>query len=370
MAKRSFVPIFLFGCTLLAVLVLGLDPKGYDFSNHVSRIEGAPGIHFEKYGIALARLDASLAGELGGKNGFSLFMVFQPKQLDNNGSGHILTLHAGSDSRQLVIWQWFSHVIAMNDDDYTHRRKVGRVSTPMDSYQGREIYLSLTSGAGGTTLFLDGQPVSSNRALRLQFPNAGGTMLVLGNSVYGDGPWRGTIAGLALFNRELESETVASMYGTWKQSGSFAPAPENQPSLLYMFNDAERAPVRDLTRRSGPLEIPSRADPPIRKMLANPLDGSGFTSSLALDAFLNLAGFIPLGFFLGVVLLRASNKRDKKHIFGIVLFCFAVSLIIEVTQSWIPSRSSQLLDLLLNTAGGYLGGRLSRSAIGRIAIFY
>jgi hypothetical protein len=358
MVKRSVVPICLFGCTLLAVLFFGLDPKGYDFSNHVSRIEGAPGIHFEKYGIASAPLDATLAKELGGEKGFSLFMVFQPKQLDNNGSGHILTIHPGNDSRQLVIWQWFSHVIAMNDDD------------ALDSYRDREIFLTLAAGTEGTTLFLDGQPVDSSRSLRLQFPTGSGTTLVLGNSVYGDGPWRGTIAGLALFDRKLEAETVASMYGAWKQSGSLVSAREENPSILYLFNDAEAAPVRDEMNRNAPLAIPSLADPPRRKILARPLDGSGFTGSLAMDAFLNLAGFMPLGFFLGVVLLRAGKRPNQRHIIGIVLFCFAVSLLIEITQAWLPSRSSQILDLFLNTAGGCLGGLLSRSAIGRMAIFY
>jgi hypothetical protein len=193
---------------------------------------------------------------------------------------------------------------------------------------------------------------------------------VLGNSVYGDGPWRGTIAGLALFGRELEPETVADLYLAWKQKGSFAAAREENPSILYLFNDAQGAPVRDRMNRNGPLEIPSSADPPIRKMLAKPLDGSPFTGGLALDAFLNLVGFIPLGFFLGIVLLRGANRRTRKHVIGIVLFCFAVSLLIEITQAWIPSRSSQILDLFLNTAGGYLGGLLSGSAMRRIAIFY
>lgn len=370
MAKRSVVPIFLFGCTLLAVLFFGLDPKGYDFSNHVSRIAGGPGIHFEKYGIAYAPLDASLVKKLGGENGFSLLMVFQPKQLDNNGSGHILTIHPGSDSRQLVLWQWFSHVIAMNDDDYAHRRNVGRVSATLESYQGREILLSLAAGTGGTTLFLDGQPVASSRSLHLRFPAESGTTLVLGNSVYGDGPWRGTIAGLALFDRKLEAETVASMYSAWKQSGLFESVREEKPSLLYLFDDAEEDFARDRMNPTGPLEIPSGADAPMRKMLAPPLDGAGFTDGFAMDVFLNLAGFIPLGFFLGIVLSRSGKRPEKKHIIGIVLFCFAVSLLIEIFQAYIPSRSSQILDLFLNTAGGYLGGVLSRSAIGRMAIFY
>jgi glycopeptide antibiotics resistance protein len=38
-----------------------------------------------------------------------------------------------------------------------------------------------------------------------------------------------------------------------------------------------------------------------------------------------------------------------------MLVCGAISLTIELAQAWIPSRSSQMLDLILNTLGGGIG---------------
>jgi glycopeptide antibiotics resistance protein len=40
--------------------------------------------------------------------------------------------------------------------------------------------------------------------------------------------------------------------------------------------------------------------------------------------------------------------------------CFLLSLAIELAQAWIPSRSSQMLDLMLNTLGGATGVALQR----------
>jgi len=364
MAKRNPIPICLLGCTLLAVLIFGLDPKEYDFLNHVSRIADGPGIRFEKFGIAHTQLDARLIEQFESKDGFSLALVFQSKQLDNNGSGHILTLHPGNDRDQLVVWQWFSHIIVMNDNDYAHRRKTGRVSASMDSYPGQDIYLLLTTGTGGTTLYFNGQAVSSTQSLSLNFPAARQTNLVLGNSIYGDGPWHGTISGLALFDRELQPESVASLYSAWKDKGAFAEAAKEAPSALYLFNEEEGAPVRDWINGTASLLIPSSSAPLSRKFLTKSPGESGFTGSLAMDVLINLGGFVPLGLFFAAVISNGGNKSNRRRAACATIFCLAVSLAVEIFQAWIPSRSSQFLDLLLNTTGGCLGALLFSKTTG------
>jgi hypothetical protein len=257
----------------------------------------------------------------------------------------------------------------MNDNDYAHHRKTGRVSAQIPAAPAQEIFLALTTGPDGTTLYFDGQPASSNRSLHLKFPACEKTTLVLGNSVYGDGSWLGSISGLALFDRELGPESVAALYEAWAGERSFVEADRENPSVLYLFDEGEGALMRDRRNGAAPLVIPSGVTPLKKRFLDMSLGESGFTGSLIRDAFLNLGGFVPLGFFLAAFLLQRGGTAGKRPVVYAALFCFAVSLTIEVLQAWMPSRSSQFLDLILNTAGGYAGAALLKKQYGKLRSF-
>ena len=144
MGIKPPIPVVASVLILLAVLFFGLNPKGYDFSNHVAWIDNGPGIHFDKYGLAFTQLDSKFLQRIQRQDGFSVVMVLQTGRNDNTGSGHIFTIDPGNDRNQLVVWQWSSYFIAMNDNDYAHRRNVGRVSAEISSHSTHEIYLSLT----------------------------------------------------------------------------------------------------------------------------------------------------------------------------------------------------------------------------------
>ncbi|MBW1930693.1 MAG: VanZ family protein [Deltaproteobacteria bacterium] len=56
--------------------------------------------------------------------------------------------------------------------------------------------------------------------------------------------------------------------------------------------------------------------------------------------------------------VRNRGFYKKRYIVAAVAVCFALSLAREVLQSWIPSRSSDCLDLVLNTLGTLLGAMI------------
>jgi len=70
---------------------------------------------------------------------------------------------------------------------------------------------------------------------------------------------------------------------------------------------------------------------------------------------INYLGFIPFGFILFATLIRFGGTFEKHGVLITIAFCFSVSLALEIVQVWIPFRSSQMLDLLLNTFGGLTG---------------
>jgi glycopeptide antibiotics resistance protein len=70
---------------------------------------------------------------------------------------------------------------------------------------------------------------------------------------------------------------------------------------------------------------------------------------------INIVGFIPLGFFLGVFLARRTKLAVAIIAAAATLGGAAISLFIELVQSQIPVRTSSVADLVSNTLGAGLG---------------
>ena len=105
--------------------------------------------------------------------------------------------------------------------------------------------------------------------------------------------------------------------------------------------------------RAGELKIPATFIPVRRSDFlspAPPIDGIDIK-----DISKNLLGFMPLGVLLLLVLRRVSNADIKWLALFAITAGIASSLFIELTQAYIPSRHSSIVDLALNSAGTLLG---------------
>jgi glycopeptide antibiotics resistance protein len=58
--------------------------------------------------------------------------------------------------------------------------------------------------------------------------------------------------------------------------------------------------------------------------------------------------------------LRLRGKFPVNYILIAVFAGFLLSLMIEILQAWLPSRSSDVFDLVLNTTGAFLGAVIYR----------
>ena len=90
-------------------------------------------------------------------------------------------------------------------------------------------------------------------------------------------------------------------------------------------------------------------------MLSLPRNLFKLNRSNILDIFLNILGFIPLGFFLAIG-ISETRFHSKKQIYLLTILCgFIISLIIEILQTFLPSRDSSMLDFMLNVIGTFIG---------------
>jgi VanZ family protein len=351
---------------LLIILFFGLSGKGFHFSNNVNWIQYEPGIRFENYGIAYALIDKNqIKNNIAAEKAFSIEIAFKPEGFDKNGFNLLLSLHDGNDSNQLIVGQWRSYIIAMNGDDYSNRKKIKRLEADIFSKPLKKLFLTVTTGEKGTVLYIDGKLIEARSDLTLKIPQGDMLWVTLGNSVSGKNSWKGEVYGLALYPNEHDPETVESHFNAWAGNPALPFNAVGKPSLFFAFDERSGTETRDRVTGTQKLYIPA-SFPVLDKRFISPLwPDFRPDKNFFMDFIINLLGFIPLGFVLCALFIQTRAVTQKKAIIFSVALCFLLSLGIEIAQAWIPSRSSQELDLILNTLGAFIGALLCRPLLKR-----
>jgi len=359
------------GRLLLAAITLfmlwaGLDPKGYRFRNEVDWVENGGGLRFGRFGRVetepvLSREQATALNQ----NGYALELAFDPAPDPHGGFRVLASFHSGGDGLQLIIGQWREVLIVMNGDDYSHRRRLPRITADTSKFPKRPLRLTINSNPTGTSLYLNGEPVATSAKLHLTLPSEPESgRLLLGNTASAGQPWLGVISFVSLLPRSLTAGEVAS---SWRTQGALSPS-TSDALLLFRFEEAGGRTIRNHGSMVAPLTIPSGLNALGRRFLRGSMADSTSSRFLMLDTLVNFIGFMPFGAAV-VIVLRSSHRSRPRTILVTALFGFALSLTIELAQAWMPSRDSSLRDLLLNTAGAPVGAwlwlvarlRLSRS---------
>lgn len=339
------------------ILFFGIRFKDATLANQVERLPDRAGLHFGHYGMAYClKAFESDANRPLSATGLSFELAVRADALTGDRFQILMMLHGGRDVEQLLIGQWHASLIVMHGNDYDGSRGEKRVGVE-DALPARvERLVTITSDSRGTRIFIDGQPVANTTSLALKVPNRNlSTALVVGNSVNAHHSWNGDLFGLAIYEHALASETVANHFRQWKKTRDFSMSVAEQPTFLYLFNETQGQKAFNRSDDTRHLVIPARMQILKKEILSPPWDGARWNSDLAIDIVINFLGFIPLGFFLGALWADCGRAADRRSLFLTVGFCFVLSLGIELAQAWIPSRSSQMLDLMLNTLGGATG---------------
>jgi hypothetical protein len=320
-----------------------------------------PGIRFSKYGIAYTNPFIELTEEeISEPNSFSIEIALKSASFDEKGFNFILALHSGKDSNQLLMGQYLSWIVLMNGDDYDHKRRTKRIVVNTGSPSPTTRFVTITTGKEGTEIYLNGQLVRTKKDLTLKIPNGSRARLLIGNSANGRHSWQGDVYGLAFYGYTLNTQDVKLHFNRWFQDQNFSFAKKEKPVVLYFFDEKEGEMAFDHAGGNHHLEIPRKMKILEREFLSLTWSILNFNRSFIKDIILNLVGFIPFGFFLSATLIKLGGTFGKNDVLITVVFCFTVSLIIEIVQAWIPSRSSHMLDLILNTLGALIGAILYR----------
>jgi VanZ family protein len=214
---------------------------------------------------------------------------------------------------------------------------------------GKESWIAIVFNGDELMFYQDGQLRGARRTGKLTFTGwVDSYPLVFGSEANGTNCWNGMIYSFAIFSTAFVAAEI---------QGLSSNIVRNHPLIYYDFTSADRGRViADLGSNSpANLTIPHFFAPYKRTVLAMPRQNVSYYQHHLMDIFVNIAGFLPLGFLL------AANFRNKPVLLSLSLSMalgFVVSFTIEAAQIFLPSHSSDVTDLICNTLGAFGGAAL------------
>ena len=223
---------------------------------------------------------------------------------------------------------------------------------------GNPVFVTVTMGVRDTSIYLDG-------ILSESFTKRGkSTNNLTGRLVVGDGPqgrdgWKGQVRGLAMYGSQLTPSEVAEHYAGWTKNQQPINRVGENPFALYLFNEHKGDLVLNQLVSTNNLVIPERYFALHPAFLSSVTSDYQPTWGYWQDIAVNIAGFIPYGFFFAILW---SELHVIKHPSVATVFVgLLTSLTIEILQVFLPTRSSGSTDLITNTLGAAIGVMIYRS---------
>jgi hypothetical protein len=346
------------GMILCGILIAGLWPFTPHPKNQVQWLDHQNGLYFGDYATILSSAPLHMDGPQDGPCSVELWL--QPGLIQDSNT--TLAFDSPEDSAHFRIKQSLDDV-ALERTSNRHKSMTKQtLYIPHALRQDTPLFITLTSGRGGMSIYLNGVLVQSSSGFRFSPRDLSGQMVV-GNSPFSNDSWSGVLRGIGLYNQELTAEVVRQNYAAWTESGQPSALAEKEATAVFPFNERTGTVVHNLVPGEIDLYIPDHylvLHPALLEAFWRRTDwGWGFWK----DALINLFGFIPLGFFFCVYFSR-SMPVTRATLLTIIFGC-AVSFLIEVGQYYLPTRESGSWDLITNTLGTVLGALMYWPGFGR-----
>ena len=345
--------------------LVGFSPFRPRVANNLGWRHGMDGTYFGWLSSVYSERELDLIGSpssAGEDGAISVELLLSSGHRQTGVVGTILALYDGHLPPNLLIAQWKSELLlrvpVRNADGRRIRREVG---AGLDLRRGIRRFIAVTSGPGGTRFYIDGELSKAYPRLIPQ-PETLRGRLVVGDAPEGNSHWSGELAGMAVFNRSLDAREVGRHFELWTNKKWRDIAAE--PGLAALYNLGERSgrTIPDRSVSGNPLIAPEYYRRFRKTVLVPPWRDPHRYFSDTGDVSLNILGFIPLGFFYFFYRSRIRPGRTWRNLGLAALLSGTISLVIELIQVYLPTRSSTLTDVICNTAGGLAGAFLAALA--------
>lgn len=352
--EKKTVAVICFGI-LSVMIVAAFWPFNPHPTNHVTWLSDQNGLRFNRGGMILSTKSFEFADSQS-TAGVSLELWLEPSQ--ENYSNALLSFSTPANPEQFRLRQSHDFLLILQEPR-AHPRHMGMtwLWVPHAFQSHKRRFIAISSGASGTTVYLDGIPAENSSTFKID-PKGFSGQLIVGTSPTVYDTWRGNLLGLALFGRELTPSQASNHYQAWL-SGRPEAVRSDQPAALYAFEERAGNIVHNQVISKPDLAIPATFSVPYKPILKSPWREFYPNQAYLRDVLINIAGFVPFGFFF-CMLFSSEHASGKTAIATIILGAF-FSLTIEVVQGFIPIRDSGTTDIITNTLGTSLGVMLYRT---------
>jgi hypothetical protein len=338
---------------LCGILIAGLWPF-HSPVNDVTWLGDENGLRFGRHGTILSSGPLSISSSED-QTSAALEMWIQPIA-ENERT--LLAFSTPEQPLQFLIRRYRSGIVLRSEVLDPVQNGAVEIYIADVFHDRQAVLLTVTSGSGRTAVYANGALLNTSSYFHFSARDFDGRV-VFGTSPLGSDAWPGLLRGLAFYTQDLTAAQVARHFETWSSKGRPDLSQNERVLALYLFDEHRGSIVHN---RSGPgvdLYIPERYAIVHEKFL-EPLWEEFRPASWSYwkDVGINIGGFIPLGFFF-CAYLTMTTQTSRPAIATIILGA-AVSLTIEVLQSFLPTRDSGMTDLITNTLGTSLGVILYR----------
>jgi hypothetical protein len=349
----------------IVTFLFGLWPLNFFSENQVRWLGRQDGIQFYKQGLSTGRASGGVIYsdspiEIGTRAPTfvpaTIEIYVEPHGAKGSGLAHIASFHDGYPRSSLIIGQWKTYLVIRSRDNQNDARDTYREIDLDHGLSTNETKLiTITSGPERTEIYVNGELARSYDVRALIGAEHFSGYLNLGNSSIGHNAWVGNLYGVALYDRLLTSEQIRQHYELWSdRSVDKLASVEPVPMILYSFSERTGASVHNQMGDKNHLTIPPRFKALRKAIVVRFWQDMDWDKAAVKDILVNILGFVP--FALCMFLFLAGNRRMSpgQAAFLTILAGATLSLIIEISQMGLPTRTPSSLDLLCNTAGAAL----------------
>jgi VanZ family protein len=343
-------------CVLLTTLTAGLWPF-HAPRNDVSWLSQGNGLFLGKHGSLVSASVLSVAEGTQASGSCSFEIWLKPNRVDADGVGMILAFYSPATKvTPFALRQYRSGLVMGRESQKSLPAKseiyVGEVYDDL-----RPALVTITSSASGTATYVDGVLKRTAPNFIVSRRDLMGEMVV-GNSPSTSYSWSGDLRGLAIYDHELSPDEVSRGLEDWTTGNYLSSAQISSGKIegavaRYVFNEGKGRVVRNQIDAANNLIIPERFFVLNEQFLERPWDEYRPSWRYWKDVLVNVVGLVPLGFFFYAYF--SMIRKVRRAAWLTIAFGFAVSLTIEVLQSFLPTRDSGMTDLFTNTFGTALG---------------
>jgi VanZ like family len=355
LSKRVLGAICVF--LVCGMFIAGLWPFNPLPKNEVSWLADRNGLRFGDNSAILSKGPFEVADQE--RDSFcSLEIYLRPASVYVRQSITILDFYTPDNPLQFRLAQHLDHFFVSRDyKDKQNSLITAEIEIEHAFRQEEPVLFTITSGPTGTSSYRNGVFVDVSRRFGLSCMDFAG-QLIIGNSPLRYNAWQGELLGLAIYDQKLTPETVLERYAAWAQQWSSGSSNNQRVSSLGFYSFQERS-GRTIHNCFGPapnLDIPTKFTILHKQILRSPWVEFSTDASYLKDVLVNVAGFVPFGFFFCWYSTR--HGQWSRAVAVTIIVGGILSLTIEILQAFVPARDSGMTDVITNTIGTMLGAVL------------